>query len=491
MSQIIQAIYRNAQLNPNQVALSGFDAANNATSVTYRQLVDKLENTANSIKHLGGQCIALRAENSIDWAIVDLAAMMVETPLVPIPTFFSNQQIEHVLTSTGADILVGDWNDQFDRQDSVCHLEGLPAYRIYTEPCGALLEGTVKVTFTSGSTGTPKGVCLSEDNLFRVSSSLVAALDVDVARHLVLLPLSTLLENVTGVYVPLILGVTSMIFPGEHVGLTGSSKFNAQDFSQALAQYQPNSLVLTPALLMALIQVVKHNTQLGEPLRFVAVGGARVAPEIMEMAHQLGIPAYEGYGLSESASVVSLNAPNHVKHGSCGAALEHIEVQVAKDNELLIKGNIALGYLNEPFTDEWLATGDLVNIDQDGFIHIHGRKKNQIITSYGRNVSPEWIESQAQVFMPGVKLLVVGEAQHSLSAIVEPTDYIVERISLLNESLPDYARIQRLILTSNLATHAHWFTENGRPKRDVIETWASELISGRYTNTDHQIIELY
>ena len=132
MSQIIQAIYRNAQLNPNQVALSGFDAANNATSVTYRQLVDKLENTANSIKHLGGQCIALRAENSIDWAIVDLAAMMVETPLVPIPTFFSNQQIEHVLTSTGADILVGDWNDQFDRQDSVCHLEGLPAYRIYT-----------------------------------------------------------------------------------------------------------------------------------------------------------------------------------------------------------------------------------------------------------------------------------------------------------------------------------------------------------------------
>lgn len=64
MSQIIQAIYRNAQLNPNQTALSGLDAENNATSVTYRQLIDKLENTANSIKQLGGQCIALRAENS-------------------------------------------------------------------------------------------------------------------------------------------------------------------------------------------------------------------------------------------------------------------------------------------------------------------------------------------------------------------------------------------------------------------------------------------
>lgn len=490
MNRILEAIYRHAQQTPEHVALRGFNSHQTIVALSYVELVERIERIAAQLQQFGGQCIALRSENCVDWALVDLAAMRAEIPIVPIPTFFSNQQVEHILTEAGADVLIGDWSDMFEFDDHISLVETLPVYRLYPTESVARLPGTIKITFTSGSTGNPKGVCLSEDNLFGVTHSLASALNVDVSRHLVLLPLSTLLENITGIYVPLMLGVTSFIFQGEHVGLTGSSQFNAQTFASALATYQPNSLVLTPALLLALIQVVKASPSFAKPLKFVAVGGARVAPEIMQAAHALGIPAYEGYGLSECASVVALNTPNKVKHGSCGAPLDHIEIKVADDGELLVKGNQALGYLGQPFDQEWLETGDLVHVDENGFVHILGRKKNQIITNFGRNISPEWIESQAQVFAPGVRFLIVGEAQAFLSAIVEPSEHIVEKIQQLNATLPDYACIKRLIVTTNLDTHAHWYTENGRPKRDVIECWASQLISGKQTGTDHQLIEL-
>lgn len=490
MSKILEKIYHYAKMTPDHIALRGYSRHHGSAAITYSDLVRRIERIAAQLQNLGGHCIGLRAENSVRWALIDLAAMRAEIPIVPIPTFFSNKQIEHIISESGVDLLIGEWPEMFELEDQVSQIEALPVYRLYTARTTSRLPNTIKITFTSGSTGTPKGVCLSEENLFRVSSSLISALSVDVKRHLVLLPLSTLLENITGIYVPLMLGVTSFVFQGEHVGLTGSSQFDPQAFTKALATYQPNSLVLTPALLMALIQVVKANPAFAESLRFVAVGGARVAPEIMAAAHALGIPAYEGYGLSECASVVSLNTPNQVKHGSCGAPLEHIEIKVADDGELLVKGNQALGYLGHPFDQEWLETGDLGQIDEQGFVHILGRKKNQIITSYGRNISPEWIESQAQVFVPGLKLLVVGEAQTSLSAIVEPFDNIVEHIHELNATLPDYACIKRLIITNNLGTCSHWYTENGRPKRDVIEIWANQLLLGEETDSSHQLIEL-
>lgn len=490
MSRILEQIYHHAQTTPEQIALRGSCHTHGSISITYSDLVRRIERIAAQLQNLGGHCIGLRTENSVEWALVDLAAMRAEIPIVPIPTFFSNDQLEHIIAESGVDLLVGEWPEMFELDDQISQIDTLPVYRLYTSGSTTRLPGTIKITFTSGSTGTPKGVCLSEENLYRVSNSLISVLNVDAKRHLVLLPLSTLLENITGIYVPLMLGVTSFVFQGEHVGLTGSSQFDVHAFTNALANYRPNSLVLTPALLMALIQVVKANPAFAESLDFVAVGGASVAPEIMATAHALGIPAYEGYGLSECASVVALNTPSKVKHGSCGAPLQHIEIKVADDGELLVKGNPALGYLGHPFDQKWLETGDLGQIDEQGFVHIQGRKKNQIITSYGRNVSPEWIESQAQVFVPGLKLLVVGEAQTSLSAIVEPCDNIVEYIHKLNTTLPDYACIKRLIVTTNLGTYSHWYTENGRPKRDVIETWANQLILGQRTDTNHQLIEL-
>lgn len=103
--------------------------------------------------------------------------------------------------------------------------------------------------------------------------------------------------------------------------------------------------------------------------------GARVAAELIHSARALGIPAYEGYGLSECASVVSMNTPQHDQPGSCGKPLSHLQIQLAEDGELWVRGNSALGYIGEPLTDEWLATGDLATLDEQGFLCIVGRKK--------------------------------------------------------------------------------------------------------------------
>ncbi|PWI35150.1 long-chain fatty acid--CoA ligase [Vibrio albus] len=490
MSTILQAIRKYANERSELVAFRGENFTGEEQTLTYAELLDRIEDAAEVLQRQNARCIALKAENSLDWIVADLSAMLAGIAIVPIPTFFSDQQVQHVLTESGADVLIGDWQGY---GEVVAHLESLPVYKRAVSGTDKILPGTGKITFTSGSTGTPKGVCLSVMNLERISTTLAAEIKGQSHRHLILLPLSTLLENVTGIYVPLLLGVTAVVFRGSRLGLSGSSQFDARAFTGALVAQRPDSLVLTPALLMALIQIVQAHPELAESLNFVAVGGARVAAELITRAHQLGIPAYEGYGLSECASVVSLNTPFASKAGSCGKVLPHMNVALSADNELLVRGNVALGYLGEPFSGEWYATGDIASLDDDGFITLQGRKKNQIITSFGRNISPEWIESQAQVFAPGCTLVVTGEAESRLSAVISPQENIADKIQKFNDTLPDYARIHRLLVVPELRTKQHWFTANGRPVREVIEHWVRQTLAEQpyfCSQTDCQLINI-
>lgn len=358
--------------------------------------------------------------------------------------------------------MLGDWGPFLHRHSRVGRQE---------HP-SEILPGTAKITFTSGSSGTPKGVCLSSEHLDEVTLQLADVIEQQtrVEKHLVMLPLSTLLENVTGIYVPLWLGKTTVVLPGKEVGLVGASHLDAGLFARVLQQQQPHSLVLTPAILQLLLHIVSLSPQLSSSLEFVAVGGARVSASLIDQAENLGIPVYEGYGLSECGSVVSLNTPNHFKAGTSGRALEHLNVRVNESQELEVSGSKALGYLGEPFTEQWLPTGDLAAIDEQGFITILGRRKNILITSFGRNISPEWLESEAQVYPSLAQMLVVGEGQAHLRAwICHPAlDAVVEAVTQFNHKLPDYAQIGEVVVLSQWPTHLGWFTANGRPIRQQI-----------------------
>ncbi|MBB1488203.1 AMP-binding protein [Oceanospirillum sediminis] len=487
MNILFDAITKWAKTTPDRVALVG-SKAGQTVELTYSELLSKIELVTAELIALNIKALALRSENSIDWAIVDLAAMMANIVVVPIPTFFSDTQVEHTLEQSGVDALIGDWQawlashpeQSLKLQGHSLSMASLPLLR--RNPSGnegakvAYLPETGKITFTSGSTGQPKGVCLSNDHLCLVAKSLADAVNGTAHSHLVLLPLSTLLENITGIYVPLMLGVTSYILPGEQTGLLGSSQFEPRLFAQVLATIKPESLVLTPALLLALIHIAKQQPSLVNSLKFVAVGGARVSSQLINAAHALNIPAFEGYGLSECGSVVCLNTPAAFKAGTCGKPLPNAQIRIAEDGELLVQGNVALGYLNEPFTQEWLATGDLAHIDAQGFVTLSGRKKNLIVTAYGRNVSPEWIESEALALLPMTPLIITGDSQQTLCAVTANSEDVEAKVHALNQTLPDYAQIRTLLLLDNPRAISGWYTDNGKLKRNQIEHDVAQLL---------------
>ncbi|OXS13720.1 hypothetical protein CGX12_18210 [Zobellella denitrificans] len=190
-------------------------------------------------------------------------------------------------------------------------------------------------------------------------------------------------------------------------------------------------------------------------------------------ARRLGIPAYEGYGLSECGSVVALNAPGRDKTGTVGRPLDHLRVRIADDGEIHVRGGAMLGYLGAPPTAGGdIATGDLGRLDDDGFLLLTGRKKNVQITAFGRNFSPEWVEAEAQGCPAIDQLVIIGDGLPANVALIRPAagreDELAGQIADLNRRLPDYARIHHWLVPSPSLAARGLLTANGRPRRDAI-----------------------
>jgi long-chain acyl-CoA synthetase len=286
-----------------------------------------------------------------------------------------------------------------------------------------------------------------------VARSLVEAMaPLGIERHLNALPFAVLLENVAGLMAPRLQGVTVVTLPLQQVGVSGSSSFDAARFHGAVQQQQPHSLILLPQMLRAWCG---HLAQTGQrapaSLKLVAVGGAAVGAALIHTARALGIPACEGYGLSEGASVQTLNLPFPAgadRAGSVGRPLPHARLRVAADGEIEIAGSLFGGYLGDATpVPEWWPTGDLGLIDEEGFVHVRGRKKNLLITSFGRNVSPEWVETALRGHPAVLHAVVYGDAQPALSTVLWPVqpdtdDAVLQAaVDAANATLPDYARI--------------------------------------------------
>lgn len=434
--------------------------------------------------------VALHADNTAAWLIVDLACQHARLPCIPLPLFFAPDQRRHVLDSAGADALFTAVPAQFaagDWQQASCLLAGLLLLRRTVSRPPALPEGTGKVTFTSGSTGTPKGVCLSTAHQLRQAQSLALAVGLQAPRHLCVLPLGVLLENIAGVYAPLLAGGCVLLRPLQQLGFNGSALARPPQLLALLRTLQPATLILIPQLLQVLVQAAAAGWQ-PPPFRFIAVGGARVAPEMVQAARALGLPVYEGYGLSECASVVSLNTPQADRPGSCGRPLPQVQLE-RRDAELVVRGNLMLGYLGEPASwyPQTFATGDLGHLDAEGFVHIDGRRKNLLISSYGRNIAPEWVESELQATLLFRDAVLIGDARPWCSALLYPATpgiddtRIQQAIDGINARLPDYARIRRWWrLPQPLALTPGLLTGNGRPRRDAIAATYQDQIARLY-----------
>ena len=443
------------------------------------------------------QRCGLLAENGCGWAIADLALLRLRAPNLPLPTFFTPSQMIHAVDDAGMDHVLTDRATEFCAAHRQFTLVAVSPYsglallqRTGRVPSRELPKDVAKITYTSGSTGAPKGVALSAGSLLAVAESLAAAVrTAGVQRHLCLLPLSTLLENLTAIYVPLLLGATSLLPPSSRTGVR-YGQFDPRELISTVATSQAHSVVLVPELLRALI--AGSNASEGFPsLRFVAVGGAAVSQSLLAAADALGLPVFEGYGLSECASVVCLNTHGARRPGSVGRPLPHVRLRVDEVGEIHVAGAVMSGYIGDDeltrsdSKSREIATGDIGEIDADGYVYVRGRRRNRFITSFGRNITPEWVESEL-LSEPQLKLaMVVGEAQPFAAALLWPRadvhdeHEIAAAVARANARLPDYAQVRRWACAPDSPAELHQLlTSNGRLRREVVLTrYARQLDS--------------
>lgn len=496
MNQLLVRLADRAATCPDAVSVEGAHA-----KLTASGLLSGIHAFTACVEAAGVDRIGLLAQNSPGWILADIASQYAGVCLVPLPHFFSDTQLRHAIDRAGIGALITDDPMRIERIVPGHELPfdcgqayGLRLRAVANAHSRNLPESTIKITFTSGSTGAPRGVCLSNTQQLRVAQALAAATQSTNQRHLCLLPLSTLLENIGGIYVPLLTDSTVTALPGADIGFSSNTGLDIPKMLQALERHQPTSIILLPQMLVALVAAAQEGWVPTPSLEFIAVGGGSVSAELIRLARSAGLPVYEGYGLSETASVVSLNLPENDIPGSVGRPLSHVDVEI-EDGEVIIRGNSFLGYLDSP--SSWypqdVATGDLGHLDEKGFLYISGRKKNILISSFGRNISPEWVESE----MLGGSLLsqciVFGDTRPWCVALLTPTNpecsdaEIQAWIDRVNSGFPDYARVLGWHrLEQPLSVESGFLTENGRPKRAQVERAYGAVIDSFYRQSQRK-----
>jgi long-chain acyl-CoA synthetase len=453
------------------------------TRVSKEELRLRIDHYKQRFEHLEVSRVGMMLCNGLDWIAVDLACLELDICLIPIPTFFSPQQVSHSLSRAAVRIFIcdvgnlsGDLQDNLANLASYCDVQqGFCWYYLGDQIGSEIPKGTNKITYTSGSTGTPKGVCLSTQTQLAVAQSLLGRIDIVAPRHLCLLPLAVLLENIAGLYAPLLAGGEVILLAPEKLGFSGSQLTEPALLLQAITRYQPNTLILVPEILLILLNGIRQGWQAPSSLQFIAVGGAKVSQQLLQQARHSGLPVYQGYGLSECTSVVAL-ASEKSPLGSVGQLLSHCEGRVV-DGQWVATANLFLGYLGQPetFYPTEFNTGDLVSLDEQGEMTIDGRSKSLIINSFGRNIQPEWLE--AELMATGLLRFaaVIGEALPNISAILVPLDpsYKEDQLQIaidrINANLPDYAQIKGFYWLPDIRQLSPLLTANNRPKRELFE----------------------
>ncbi|MCI3944450.1 AMP-binding protein [Pseudomonas syringae] len=459
-----------ADEQPHAIALRG-----EALTLDYSSLINELGQRREQLRATGAQVVALILENGPSALLWDLAILFEGLSCVALPPFFSPDQRRHCLEKSQADTVIAEPGFAEELQ-AAGYTPGETLWRRATGNQTRMPAGTAKLTFTSGTTGTPKGVCLSADSVLTVARGLFeASQSVGPRHHLTLLPLAILLENI-GCYAALYAGACISLPSQNVLGIRGASGVDTPRLLTFLHQRRPDSMILVPQLLLLLVIASEASAFDASMLRFAAVGGARVSFDLLKRAQALGLAVFEGYGLSECASVVALNRPGAQRAGSVGKPLPHVQLRLADDGEVLVAGSPMLAYLGESTpVQAWWPTGDLGEFDADGYLYLKGRKKHQFVTSFGRNVNPEWVEAELTQSGRIAQAFVYGEALPSNHALLWPSQpdttdgQLADAVARANHVLPDYARVLSWTRLAEPFSPANGLsTVNGRPRREAI-----------------------
>ncbi|MBV8818038.1 MAG: AMP-binding protein, partial [Acidobacteriaceae bacterium] len=331
---------------------------------------------------------------------------------------------------------------------------------------------TVEIIFTSGATADPKGVVINHRNILanivpvegEVRKYREWARPFSPIRFLNLLPLSHMFGQAMATFIPPML-------PGVVVFMRG---FHPAEIIRQIKTRRISVLVCVPKILEVLQEyLVQRFPELAKPdtqqshwaVRWwryrkihslfgwkfwsVIVGAAPLPPESESFWQRLGFVVIQGYGLTETAPIVTLNHPFHLRKGSVGKPIAGVEVKIAEDGEILVRGdNVTSGYFNAPdataqaFAGGWFHTGDVGVMESSGELRILGRKKEMIVTPEGLNVFPEDVEKILHRIAGVRDAAVFGTDRVKAALIVNNGASVEEIVRQANAQLADYQRIR-------------------------------------------------
>ncbi|GMV97946.1 MAG: AMP-binding protein [Phycisphaerae bacterium] len=425
----------------DRVARSGsrqagsFPAGAGYLEPTWTELSEQVRRTAAGLVRLGvqpGDRVVLVSENRLEWIVADLGTLMAGGVNVPIQAALAGPQIAEQIRDCGARLVMLSGPGQaakllavraelprgleFVTFDPCAGLHALGGARTLADlqaGVGAnereqvqarrLAEGTARdlatILYTSGTTGEPKGVMLTHGNL--VSNTLASMETLFISEddvRLSWLPLSHIFARTVDYYL--------WVASGSRLCLARGLDTLMED----LRRVRPTLFSTVPYFLDKVMRALTAAGQADDPaavreafggrLRVIVSGGAPLPDHLAEFFLSRGVPAYQGYGLTESSPVISTNTLSANKIGTVDRPIPGVEVRIAEDGEILTRGpHVMVGYWNKPeataaaIRDGWLYTGDIGELDADGYLRITGRKKEIIVTAAGKKIAPVRIEA--------------------------------------------------------------------------------------------------
>ena len=484
-----------------------YDDGYRSWSYTYAEVTAAARAFAGRLREHGivkGQSVAIWGENRAEWIIALWGGLLEGVVLVPIDYRASADFLERVATIVDARVvLVGDAVDRTSLGNTrpiwpLSHLSG--SFRLKAEAPGtngrlaatadpvrpkppseetaATADDVAEIIFTSGATAEPKGVIITHRNIL----ANIVPIEREMAKYkkyarpflpirfLNLLPLSHMFGQAMATFVPPML-------PGVVVF---TRSYAPEDILRQIRSRRISVLVCVPKMLEVLKEHVlriapeandapgqmhwtkrwwkyrRIHRMFGFKFWAMVVGAAPLDPELEAFWGRLGFLVIQGYGLTETAPIVTLNHPLHSTRGAVGRPIAGVEVRIAEDGEILVRGeNVTRGYFNAPeetrasFKDGWFHTGDIGELDATGQLHIRGRKKEMIVTPEGLNVFPEDVERVLNE-VPGVAESAVvgaslpGSIAERVQAVIvaAPGTDVDDVIRQANTRLQDHQKIR-------------------------------------------------
>ena len=500
-------LVRSALAGPDRPLLFERDSDDRWTALGTVEVLARVMAIAATLRDRGlapGDRVVLMSPNRVDWILANLGILFAGGVTVPIYATQALDQVRYIIADSGARALFVDSLEVAERLRAASitldpivfdapagerdSLAAVIAHgrRLHAALPAIAADDLAVLIYTSGTTGTPKGVMLSHSN---VASNAHAAFDLmaDVIRPndpvLSVLPFAHIYENTNvfgyllrgaAVYVnrkierllddlrsvrPVIVFVVPRIFERTYAGIIAKSRaagglkaklvpwalFVGRTYQRAQLEGTPRMplLRLQFALAHALV-LSKLRAQLGcDRLRYFVSGSAALHLDIALSFEAAGMPIMEGYGLTECSPIVTANRPGESRPGTVGRPIPGVEVRLAGDGEILVRGpNVMQGYYHLPgdtaetISDGWLATGDVGTLDADGYLRIVDRKKEIFKTSGGKYVSPARVEAAVGRSPFVAQAIVFGNGRPHPAALISPNWVAVRSRMKLAADIP-------------------------------------------------------